>query len=295
VKIIKVLHSKDERTSKYLQKTKDNHIIETSYYDLDENILCISSQIGCSMGCIFCATTEPIKDDSRTKSFIRNLTSDEIVQECENVLNSIDRNSLKSKGILFSFMGMGEAFQNYDNVLKSIRILGRSYDNSRFTISTVGNEVELIKKLAHEKIDKLLKLHLSLHAPNDKLRKKILPKARSIKPTLDALKYFSSERDVTSKVIYVLIKGVNDSKKDAIQLANLLVDYPFVVKFSRLNRFRNLEPSEMETLEMFEKILSASGVKFCRFTSDGGDIKAGCGQLRRDFLNQYNQKVRIIF
>jgi len=289
MKIIKVLHSKDGSTSKYLQETKDRHIIETGYYNLDENILCISSQIGCSMGCIFCATTEPVKDNSRTKSFIRNLTSDEIVQECRNVLNSIDRNNLKSKGILFSFMGMGEAFQNYNNVLENIRRLGRDYNNSRFTISTVGNEVELIKKLAHEKTNRLLKLHLSLHAPDDKLRKKILPKAKSIKPALDALKYFSSERGVTSKVIYVLIKGINDSKENAIKLANLLTNYPFVVKFSRLNKFRNLEPSGMETLEMFEKILSASGIKSCRFISDGGDIKAGCGQLRKDFLETFER------
>lgn len=128
-----------------------------------------------------------------------------------------------------------------------------------------------------------------MHAPNDELRKKILPRAGLIRPSLDALKYFSLERGVTSKVIYVLIKGINDSKEDAIELANLLTDYPFVVKLSRLNRFRMLEPSGAETFEMFEKVLSNSGIKSCRFLSNGGDIKAGCGQLRKAFLSQHNQ------
>lgn len=282
--IVKCLKSKDKRTIKYLQKTEDGHIIETGYYNLDEHIVCISTQIGCPMGCICCATTIPV--GTSKKSFIRNLTADEIVSEVKNVLLLINKKVLESKKILFSYFGMGEPFLNYRNVIKSIKILTRMFPNSRTTLCTTGVRFDLIKKLAREKIDTLLKLQLSLQASTDDLRKKILPNVGKIKPALNALKYFSLTRKTPAKVVYVLIKNINDSKKCAFQLAKLLKNYPFIVKLSNLNKIKNLEPSDEEKFKMFEKILNSNKIKTCRFVSDGTDINAGCGQLRRHFYGK---------
>ncbi len=284
MKIIKQLKSKDGHTVKFLQQTIDGHIIETGYYNLDENILCISTQIGCCMGCICCATTLPV--GTSKKGFIRNLTYNEIVAEVKNVLNFISKNRLKSKRILFSYFGMGEPFLNYKNVIKSVKTLTRLFPNSRTTLCTTGIKPDLIKKLAREKINTLLKLQLSFQAPTDALRKKILPNAGKIKPALDALKYFSLIRKIPAKVVYVLIKNINDSKKCALQLVKLLKKYPFTVKLSNLNEIKNLKPSGEEKFKMFEKILNSNGIKTCRFYSAGTDVGAGCGQLRRSYYNE---------
>jgi len=286
MKIIGSLFSDDKETVKYLQKAKDNHIIETGYYNLDEHIICISSQIGCPMNCIFCATTAPIDSlMSSNKVFIRNLSSREIVQQVKNILQLIDKNKLNSKRILFSYMGMGEPLLNYNNLVKSIKILNQQFPSSRTTVSTLGIKPRFMRKLAQEKINTILKLHLSLHAPNNRLRKKILPSTKEIIPALKALNYFSSKRNILLKVNYILIKNFNDSKKQAINLAKLLQPYPFIVKLSNLNSFNCLEPCSLDKFDMFEKTLNSHGIKTCRFFSDGTDIQAGCGQLRRRFYN----------
>jgi len=287
MKLLKSFKSKDGKTTKYLQQTDDGHIIETGYYDLDEHIICISSQIGCSMGCIFCATTNPDDLLNTNKAFIRNLTSEEITQQVGNIFLRLKKQGkLGSKKILFSFMGMGEPFLNYENIVDSIKKLSKKFPNSRTTISTLGTSPTLIKKLAHEKIDTVLKLHLSLHAPTDALRKKILPKAQKIQPALEAFKYFSSVRSVPLKVNYILIANLNDSPDHASKLANLLKPYSFTVKLSNLNDFNNLKSSDKSIFDEFEKILNSKGIKTCRFISTGTDIKAGCGQLRRHYYNQ---------
>ena len=287
MKLFKSFKSKDGKTEKYLQKTSDGHIIETGYYNLDEHIFCISSQIGCPMDCIFCATTSPVDLLNPKKSFIRNLTSEEIVQQVKNIFLRLQKNSkIESKKILFSYMGMGEPFLNYNNVINSIKILSKQFPNSRTTISTLGIKSALIKKLAHEKINTIIKLHLSLHASNDTLRKKILPKARKINSALKALKYFLLIRKTSVKVNYILIKGINDSQKHAIQLVNLLKFYPFTVKLSNLNDFNNLKSADLNKFNTFEKALNSRGIKTCRFISTGTDIKAGCGQLRRYYYDK---------
>jgi len=285
MKIVKSLNSDNGQAIKYLQKTEDNNIIETGYYDLDEHIICISSQVGCPMGCIFCSTTTPIDLIKPNLRFVRNLSAKEMVQQVNNILGLLDKNKLFQKRILLSYMGMGEPFLNYDNITESIRILNRNYPKSRATIATIGTETELMKKLSHEQFDNLLKLHLSLHAPNDELRKKVLPKAESINTSLEALKYFSLARNVTCKVNYILIKDLNDSKNHAIELAKLLQNHPFTVKLSNLNNFGQLESSDLDKFELFENILNSYDIATCRFFSIGTEIQAGCGQLRRHYCN----------
>jgi len=283
MKVIKALVSRDGVSRKFLQETTDGNIIETGYYDLDERIICISSQIGCAMGCIFCATSLPLKANG-AKPFVRNLTASEIVRQVENVLTAVSSSGPRKK-ILFSFMGMGEPFLNYKNVVASIKLLERQFPHSRTTIATTGVNSELIKKLAHERFSTTVKVHLSLHAPNDTLRKKIMPHVRTIKPSLEALRYYAEHKYMTLKVNYAPIRGVNDSKTQATQLAELLRQYPFIVKLSLLNRIKTLRPSNNGTFLMFEKILRARGLKTHRFSSNGPDIQVGCGQLRRRVIS----------
>jgi 23S rRNA (adenine2503-C2)-methyltransferase len=279
MKIIKKVISKDGRTIKYLQQTRDRLVIETSYFNLDEHIICISTQIGCMIGCIFCATS---RNQLGKKRFVRNLTDREIVQQVKNIINDLGENKLRHEKILFSYMGMGEPLLNYKNVIKSIKTLTKQHPNSRVTISTSGIVPKLMKRLAKEKCTCELKLHLSLHAPNDKLRKQIMPRMKEVKSALNALKFFSITKKTPAKVNYLLINKINDSKTNAKGLATLLKDYPFIVKLSRLNSCKTFKPSTSKTLKMFERILRQSGVKTCRFfrRSHGSDIQAGCGQLR---------------
>ena len=279
--IIKCLISKNTTAKKYLQQSFDGHIIETGYYDLEENIICVSTQIGCRIGCIFCATSSSI--NSISNKFIRNLSVEEIVKEVKNVIEEISPNNQKS--ILFSYMGMGEPFLNYINVLKSIKILTGEFKNSRVTIGTTGISPHNIKCLANEKIDNLLNIHLSLHASNDCLRSKIIPGVKEkLQISLEALDEFRVKKNITPKVNYLLIEKFNDSEKEAEELSSLLKKFPFIVKLSVLNPYRNLKSPSNKTYSLFEEILHKNGIKTCRFYSQGIDIQAGCGQLRRVYI-----------
>lgn len=267
---------------------EDGNVIETGYYELDEHVICISSQIGCQMGCIFCATTMPI-DGIKSNPFVRNLSVDEIVEQVDNIVRvKQKKKNFDDKKILFSYMGMGEPFLNYENVVTSVKILSKKFPNSRTTISTLGVNSKLIRQLAETNIDTTLKLHLSLHAPNDKLRKKILPNAGKISTALEALNFFSSTKGTKTKVNYILIKDLNDSEKQAIELSKLLKPYSFIVKLSNLNDINYLASSELEKFDLFEKILAKEKIKTCKFFSTGVDIKAGCGQLRRYYAKKHN-------
>lgn len=181
---------------------------------------------------------------------------------------------------------MGELFLNYEHVVNSIRLLGKEFPGSRVTISTLGTRPDLIRALAHMKFDVVLKIHLSLHATDDALRKKIMPGAHHIIDALDALAHFSSPRQESVKINYVLIDHLNDSENHALALAQLIKPYRFTVKLSTLNEFHELKSSDMSVFDRFEDILHSEGISTCRFLSTGTDIKAGCGQLRRYYYEK---------
>lgn len=284
MKIIKQIQSKDGKTTKFLQQTKDYHIIETSQFDLEENIVCISTQIGCPMGCIFCATTEPIDVINPKLRFIRNLTCEEISQQIINVLKSKIGKRNISKPILLSYMGMGEPLLNYDNVVCSIKNISSTYKEvKQATIATLGILPSKIRKLANEKFNIKVKIQLSLHASTERLRKKIMPGSKSIRKALESMKYYSKIKGEPVKINYMLINGINNSEKDARDLVKLLYpnrDY-FIVKLIVLNAFGKYKPSSENRFNKFRTILEDSGIKVIKFVGDGLDIKASCGQLRR--------------
>lgn len=277
MKIIKVIKDKKKINYKILQKTKDNFIIESGYYDLNEKIVCISTQIGCKNHCIFCYNNK--------KDFVRNLKYKEIIEQVENILNL---NQPTKKRILFSYSGMGEPFDNYKNVIDSIKFLINKYKNSRVTITTVGNNPNLIRKLSNEKLNTILKVHLSLHAPDNVLRNKLIPTSKRVEETLNSLYYFYKKRKTIPKINYILIKGINDKKEQLDKLINIVKSYPFIVKLIYLSKIENLKPSSEKTFKFFENELKKHNIKCCRFIPSGRLISSGCGQLKYEFLKRGN-------
>lgn len=296
--------SNDGQTVRAVITLEDGLKIESVLmrYEEGRNTICLSSQVGCALGCNFCATGK--------MGFKRNLTSDEIIDQVlfwARWLKKLPRTNLgncrgpssanrTAEITNIVFMGMGEPFLNYDNVLESIRILndkdGFNLGARHFSISTVGI-VSGIKKLAKEPLQ--INLAISLHAPTDELRSKLMPigKEYTIKKILSAVdKYIEKTR---RKVMfeYIMIDGVNDSETQARQLADLIRRPLAQCKFVNLipcnpasvspqastRRVGDFKPSPQERIEKFKKILKNAGVQVNQRYSFGQDIKAACGQL----------------
>jgi len=271
----KELSSKDEQTHKYLYRLEDGLAIETvlmGYHD--RNTVCISSQVGCAMGCKFCATGN--------MGFVRNLTSGEII---EQVIKSAV--ILMSKGQKLTnvvFMGMGEPFHNYQAVQESIAILndpvGFGMGKRRFTISTVGI-IPGIKKLTAERSQ--TNLAISLHAADDQLRSKIVP--INSKYAIPALMATCDEYMETTKrritIEWALIDGVNDTPEQARKLVDLIKGKLFHVNLIQLNPVNHFpgKPAQDLNARNFQKIVEGSGIPCTIRLRRGIDIQAGCGQL----------------
>ncbi len=229
--------------------------------------ICISCQEGCPMGCSFCATGK--------MGFCRNLTAEEMVgqvlffkRQGEDISNIV-------------FMGMGEPFLNYEEVMKAIRILNgkMGIGARRISISTCGI-IDGIKKLAEE--DLQVNLALSLHAPNDKLRTRLMPvnKRYSLEKVLSSINDYISRTNRRVMLEYVMLDGVNDSVEDAKELAWLLrnnLSGLYMVNLINYNQTGKYKPSK--NIEEFQKTLEKEGLPVTRRFSFGQDIKGACGQL----------------
>ena len=275
IKLEKLSTSNNNKNIKYLFKLKDNQFIETvSMIDGKFHTVCISSQVGCNVDCKFCATA--------SMGFIRNLTSGEIIEQLMYV-----RSNVNQKITNVVFMGMGEPFMNYDNVLKSADIfhdnLGFGLSAKRITISTAGI-VPKIKKYVDE--NRNYNLAVSLNAPTDEQREKIMP-INMIWPLKDLIK-ISSEFSIGKRknimFEYVLLKGINDSQEDAINLMNLIKGINSKLNIIPYNETDGIykRPKEQE-IDNFIKILLNNqkkyGYRVLVRWSKGQDINAGCGQL----------------
>ena len=269
------LSSKDGTTIKTLFRLPDGKMLESVLMRYDErNTLCISSQSGCAMGCVFCATGQ--------MGFGRNLSSGEII---EQVL--FFARELASVGKVVTnivVMGMGEPFQNYDAVLEAIRRLndplGFNLGARRFTISTVGI-VPMIRRFADEKNQ--VNLAISLHAANDDHRTSLLPVNRKypIKELIDACRYYveTTHRRITFE--WALIQEVNDFEQDARELAGLIKGLLCHVNIIPLNPTRKFtgKSTTHERALAFQAVLVKNGIPCTIRLRRGLDINAGCGQL----------------
>ncbi len=279
--------SEEDGSEKLLVALSDGHMVECVLMFHDYGIsLCVSTQVGCKMHCAFCATG--------MDGFMRNLSAGEIVAEVI-LANRLLKSRGKSNVQRLVYMGSGEPFDNYDNVIRSIKLLhdpdGANIGYRNFTLSTSGL-VDGIYNLTQEGLP--LNLSISLHAPNDELRRKLLPIAKryTIQEILDAaMNYFDdSGRRVT--VEYILISEVNDTTENAKELASLLKKLPFHVDLIPYNEVPGLDFKKpgFSRIKVFMDILRERGVNATCRNSKGKDINAACGQLKRHFNNQNNDK-----
>lgn len=238
----------------------------------NRNTVCVSSQVGCLLNCRFCATGK--------MGFKRNLTTSEIINQVLFFARSLAKEKAKITNLVF--MGMGEPFLNYENVISAIRILndkdGFNLGARHISISTAG-VIEGIKKLFNEKLQ--VNLAISLHAPNDQLRSELIPLNK--KYPLEAL--FKAVDDYLKKTNrrvmfeYLLLKDVNDSDQCAERLAKLMKKPLYLLNLIRYNPTGDFQPSTPERIKEFKNILDKHGVKYTQRYSFGQDIKAACGQL----------------
>jgi 23S rRNA (adenine2503-C2)-methyltransferase len=269
------LVSSDGQTVKTLFTLLDGHAIEAVLMHYDERqTLCISSQAGCAMGCVFCATGQI--------GFKRNLTSGEIVEQVLYYARLLK--AVKKVVTNIVVMGMGEPFQNYDAVLAAIDRLndpdGFNLGARRFTISTVG-WVPAIDKFAAEK--RQVNLAISLHAANDALRSSLLPvtKKYPLDVLMAACRNYVAATNRRLTFEWALINGVNDRDQDAHELSALLKGMLCHINIIPLNPTQKYpgQPTTRDKAERFKAILESNGIPCTIRLRRGIDIQAGCGQL----------------
>jgi 23S rRNA (adenine2503-C2)-methyltransferase len=244
--------------------------------DADRRTACVSSQVGCPVGCTFCA--------SGINGVKGNLTAGQIVEQVV-MLNRV-MNNPESTISNVVFMGMGEPLANYANVMKAIRILHDpkclNLGARRITISTVGVPSKM-RELAKE--DLPLNLAISLHAPNEPLRRQLIPWAEhfTIDQILDAARYYFDQTGREITLEYILLAGVNDRLEHAAQLARVCRTLRANVNLIRYNEVAELgyKRPESDDVMNFQSILRNNGVNVHVRKSRGRDIDAACGQLRR--------------
>jgi len=275
--IIREIKSDIDGTQKLLLALKDNNLIEAVVMKYKYgNSICISTQIGCRMGCKFCAST--------VGGMIRNLTAGEMLGEILKAQNKIgDR---ISNVVL---MGTGEPLDNYDNVMKFLKIVNSKYGlnigQRHITLSTCGIVPNIIK-LADEKLQ--ITLAISLHAPNDLIRKKTMPIANkySINQIIEACKYYINKTNRRITFEYALINRLNDKNEHAKELSNLLKGLLCHVNLIPVNEVTEsgFVRSTSESINNFRKILEHNGIETTVRREMGSDINAACGQLRRSYM-----------
>jgi 23S rRNA (adenine2503-C2)-methyltransferase len=266
--------SKDKNTEKALILLKDGLKIETVLmrHQDKRRTICVSSQVGCPLNCSFCATGK--------MGFKRNLETWEIVEQVLFFARSLKKVGEKITNIVF--MGMGEPFLNYQNVMEGIRILndkdGFNLGSRHFSISTIGI-VEGIEKLARENLQ--INLAVSLHAPNDEIRSKLIPvnKKYPIKEILNAVDGYIGRTRRRVMFEYIMIKNVNDSKEHARALAMMVKNPLCFVNLISYNTTGNLKPSPSSTIKKFKEVLEKEGIAVTQRYRFGQDIKGACGQL----------------
>lgn len=270
---VQKIHLAADKSEKRLIKLTDGDAIESVWIPMGNHAtVCVSTQAGCPIGCKFCA--------SGANGFNRNLSVGEIIEQVWMPAAAHSRRGIKN----IVFMGTGEPFLNYNNLINAIKILndhnGLNIGSRRMTVSTVG----ILNKIIDFARDvPQANLAVSLHATNDELRKKLIPNCPSkINDLLAALKeyYKITHRKITFE--YVLIKDINDSLDFAAELVELIKKIPSklnLIEYNKVN-FNKFDPPNKKTVDSFLKSLINNGIDVTLRRKKGDDINAACGQLR---------------
>lgn len=269
----KVQVSKLDGTRKYLFELEDGNAIESVFMKYKYgNTICISSQAGCRMGCKFCAST--------IGGLSRNLEPGEMLEQ----LLAAERDTGEAINHIV-VMGTGEPFDNYENLSAFIRIIndknGRNLGMRNITISTCGL-VPMMEKFGQDFPQ--VNLAISLHAPNNKIRNSMMPvnKSYPMETLIDACRKYTEATSRRVTFEYTLVKGVNDSENDALQLASVLKGMLCHVNLIPLNKVEEtgLDTTDQKTAQAFRKTLENKGIPATIRRELGDDIDGACGQLR---------------
>ncbi|MDY4230826.1 MAG: 23S rRNA (adenine(2503)-C(2))-methyltransferase RlmN [Candidatus Faecousia sp.] len=273
---VRKLVSKKDGTIKYLWRLSDGNCVESVLMQYHHgNTVCISSEVGCAMGCAFCASTRG--------GLVRRLTPSEMLDQV--LFTQLDSGLPVSNIVL---MGIGEPLDNFDTVLRFLELVnspeGMNIGMRHISLSTCGL-VERIDRLAEENLQ--LTLSVSLHAPTDEIRSTIMPVNRryNVQTLLAACKRYFEKTGRRISFEYAMIRGVNDTPEMAKLLASRLRGIAAHVNLIPLNDIPEspLKPSYPEVVQTFQKILEQHGIPATVRRTLGSDINASCGQLRRNF------------
>ena len=280
--VIETKKSKDG-TEKYLIRLHDGNVIESVFMTYKYgNTQCISTQVGCRMGCAFCA--------SGIGGLVRNMTSGEILSEVA-VVNRLHGGTLDKRSVTnIVLMGSGEPLDNYDNVVRFLKNVsakeGLNISQRNISLSTCGLVPQMLR-LADEGVS--VNLTVSLHNAFDEGRKQLMPIAKKYKISeiLDACSHYFDKTGRRYIFEYSLVKGKNDGEKDAEQLIKILKGRPCHVNLIRLNEVKekHLLATSDKSAYAFAKLLNDGGISATVRRQLGNDIDGACGQLRRKYIN----------
>lgn len=277
--VVRKQQSQKDGTIKYLWRLSDGNCVETVLMRYHYgNTVCISTEVGCAMGCAFCAST--------LGGLVRRLEPHEMLDQV--LFTQIDSGLPVSHIVL---MGIGEPLDNFDNVLRFLELVnspdGMNISMRHISLSTCGL-VPKIDKLAEHKLQ--LTLSVSLHAPTNEIRSTIMPvnKAYPVEELLAACRRYYEATGRRISFEYAMIHGVNDTQAAAKQLLQDLKGLPAHVNLIPLNHVEEspLKPSTRQAVQRFQKLLEDGGVPATVRRTLGGDIDASCGQLRRKYTKQ---------
>ncbi len=272
--------SSDLQTEKVLFQLNDSNYIESVLLRKDDRLtLCISTQSGCPVGCVFCATGN--------LGFKRNLLCSEIIEQVIFFIRALKRVEEKLTNIVL--MGMGEPFLNYGNTISAVARLndvsGLNIGARRITISTIGI-IDKIEEFSEKELQ--INLSISLHASNDQLRQQLVPFATKypVKNLIDASRSYVEKTNRRITFEYVMIKEINDNPKYAVELVHVLRGLNCHVNLIPLNPAFHFsgKPSDPASIREFGRILIEKGIAVSIRDSQGTDIQAGCGQLAGKFI-----------
>ena len=281
-KVVRKQESRKDGTIKYLWELSDGNCVETVLMRYHYgNTVCISTEVGCRMGCAFCAST--------IGGLVRKLEPYEILDQ---VLFTQVESGLPVSHIVL--MGIGEPLDNFDNVMRFLELVncpeGMNISMRHISLSTCGL-VPMIDRLAEKKLQ--ISLAISLHGPNNETRNKIMPvnKAYPIDELLAACRRYYAATSRRIHFEYAMIDGVNDREQDAKELIRLLKGLQAHVNMIPLNHVEEspLKPSSRQAVQRFQKLLEDAGIPATVRRTLGGDIDASCGQLRRKYNKEKNQ------
>lgn len=255
--------------NKELIEVSSGRFAEVIYFNRPEKqVICFSTQLNCAVGCDFCASpgTGPTI----------NLSADEMLAQVHHMLKQADPNKL----MLFSIMGEGEPLLNYKNVMEVMHELPSLHKECKISLSTSGAAPDKIKRLAEVEFDVPFKLQVSIHAIGPG-RKKLMPQAKSINEIKYAIEYYHHKKpDAPVELNFTLLKGVNDSYRDA----KMICDY-FREEYIKISKFNTVidshhKSSDDSTIDAFVQYLRDRGLTVEYHQTDGSDVSAACGQTR---------------